>query len=88
LLNKKKEVITMAEDISKKTLAVLLVVAIAISFLGTWVALSQSPDNINLGGGSGQNIVNHPVDSGRVSFHIGPLPGTIDTGNVGLKIIR
>ena len=77
----------MAEDISKKTLAVLLVVAIAISFLGTWVALSQSPDVVNLGGGSGQNIVNHPVDTGKVKLAIGPVPGMTDTGNIGLRII-
>ena len=74
----------MADDISKKTLAVLLVFAIAISFIGTWVVMSQSPDVVNVGV---KKNLNHPVDTGRINLNVGPLPGTIDTSNVGLRII-
>lgn len=32
------------KDISKKTVAILLIIAIAFSVIGTWIVMTRSPD--------------------------------------------
>ena len=54
----------MAGDISKKTVAALLVIAIVLSIAGTWLALTVEPINIVRGPSEGEG-------SGQVSFRIG-----------------
>ena len=34
----------MGDDISKKTVAILLVIAVLISVVGTWLVLTQEPE--------------------------------------------
>lgn len=55
----------MAEgDISKKTVAVLLLLAIALSITGTWVALTMEP---------AIRVIASDAESGKVSFVVGDL---------------
>lgn len=54
----------MTEDISKKTVAVLLLLAIVLSITGTWLALSMEPVVIRHGA-----IEDH--EAGRVSLKVG-----------------
>jgi len=69
------------EDISKKTVAVLLVLAIVLSITGTWLALNMEPIHIikgpsqndgsaqvSLTVGSGTNVPQQDAGAGQVSF--------------------
>ena len=57
----------MAADVSKKTVVALLLVAIALSVAGTWIALTTEPVPTITGPG-----VNS--ESGKVQLEIEPLP--------------
>ena len=52
------------EDISKKTVAVLLLLAIALSMTGTWIALTMEPTI---------RLTASDADSGKVSLIVGDL---------------
>ena len=54
----------MGEDVSKKTIAVLLVVAILVSVVGTWVVMDEVED-------SNRELASDNEESGKVSLSIG-----------------
>jgi len=69
----------MAEDISKKTVAVLLVVAIVISIVGTWVVLNAGP-SLGIFGKEKSN-------SGQIFVGIsGKAAPSVQTGTVAIGI--
>ena len=47
-------------DVSKKTLALLLIVAVVISVLGTWTVLNSGP-NLRVQGSSGYAKVSYDI---------------------------
>ena len=66
----------MGEDVSKKTVAILLLVAILISFLGTWAVLSATND-ISFKEAVGDNTaevylgIHKPNDDSSANVHLG-----------------
>ena len=75
----------MAEDVSKKMLVLLVIVAMAVSIVGTWVVLSHSP----IATGFGQKTLN--VGSGQVQVEIsGPAKEVqpIGLGQVSLTVVK
>ena len=74
----------MTMDISNKTVALLMIVAIALSVTGTWVALTSTP-SIEIEPSSGS-------EGGRLSFTVDGdtqpiLAPSSEEGNVGVIII-
>ncbi len=73
----------MADDISKQTVFVLVVLTLLISILGTWTVLSQMPQGVVAPVGEGRET------SGTVSLRINPPVGgepESATGQVIFKI--
>lgn len=50
----------MGDDISKKTVAILLVIAVLISVIGTWLVLTQEPE-VRVENLHGQGLVKFEV---------------------------
>ncbi len=68
----------MGADVSKNTVAILLVIVILLSIAGTWVALNVSqPSPVSTGG--------EPSAAGEVRVFVQPEPVKI-TGNVAVNI--
>lgn len=72
----------MGDDISKKTVAILLVIAVLISVIGTWLVLTQESEV----------QIENLHDGGLVKFEVlGPAEPVIPaTGNsvVGFSVIE
>jgi hypothetical protein len=72
----------MSKDVSKKTVALLLIIAIAVSAIGTWVMMSKAPEIIDLtpksqGGSTAQislNIEDTAIPSGESQISLTILP--------------
>jgi len=65
------------KDLSKKTVAVLLVIAIILSIAGTWVALTNSAKVTVVKG--------NPTSYGEVSFTVGQKQPAIAEATVGFE---
>lgn len=65
------------KDLSKQTVAVLLVVAIVLSIAGTWIALTNSA-KITVVKGT-------PNSYGEVSFTVGETEPVSETAQVGFE---
>ena len=50
----------MGDDISKKTVAILLVIAVLISVIGTWLVLTQEPE-VKVENLQGQGLVKFSI---------------------------
>ena len=80
------------EDISKEVVAVVLVIAIVISVLGTWLVLDNATSFRP--GGAGQNVVSGKSNIGKVGGNIGVTVlqqfGATDTenSNIAVKLIK
>ena len=76
----------MAEDISKKTIFVLVILTIVVSALGTLTVM----DSVNRSNFDDVPTVQDGTNSasGMVNLKIGEGPGTATTGRVILELVR
>ena len=74
----------MSGDISKKTVAAFLVVAIAFSVMGTWVVMSKSPTVVDV---SQTGLKGSPTAASQVKLTIGEPAPVSGQGQVSLIIL-
>ena len=76
----------MAEDVSNKTIVVLVLLTVLISLLSTMVVLNEV---MNLRVGSGGEAQASNANVGKVSLEIKPMPqSSTSTGQVTLEIVH
>ena len=83
----------MVEDVSKKTILVLVILTMVVSVLGTLTVFSAMGDYNTQYSDDYSAYMTHPETSGQVSLTIGnggvePMVSTPVTGQVTLSIIR
>ncbi len=73
------------EDVSKEVVAVILVIAIVISVLGTWLVL-DSATSVNTGGDISSGEL---AGKSNVAVSLSPEPQPdIESGNIQLRITK
>jgi len=69
----------MGDDISKKMVAILLVIAVLISVIGTWLVLTQEPE-VKVENLQGQGLVKFAISNGESNKPALPVTGNSVVG--------
>jgi len=78
----------MVEDISKKTVLVLVILAIVVSVLGTLTVFSAVQQHNSDYASEYSEYMTNPETSGHVSLNIGSSSAPVTTGQVTLAIVK